>query len=218
VSFSWRAAVSRRRLHSFIMVPILTIQVMTEPAQAGSVISLPPTMLMVEDVDNLVAVEAVVMAVVDSAVAVVAVVAVVELTFSMVLMSPTPLILSLVLNGMLYVPVEASSLSISSVNTWQAVVDVADEEEEMDVEHQVDMQLELFNSNKATEMLPLSREMESMDISIVLDLAEAQTKDAAVDMAVVLRLSRVDSQATGRADHCYFNSAGAAHPTQKARG
>jgi hypothetical protein len=197
------------------MVPILTIQVMMEPAQAGSVISLPPTMIVVEDVDDLVAVEAVVLAVVDS---VVAVVAAVELTFSMVLMSPTPLILSLVLNGMLYVPVEASSLSISSVNTWQAVVDVADEEEEMDVEHQVDMQLELFNSNKATEMLPLSREMESMDISIVLDLAEAQTKDAAVDMAVVLRLSRVDSQATGRADHCYFNSAGAAHPTQKARG
>jgi hypothetical protein len=62
------------------------------------------------------------------------------------------------------------------------------------VEHQVDVQLELFNSNKATGMLPLSREMESVDISMVLDLAEVHTKDVAVDVAVVLRLSRVDSQ------------------------
>ena len=40
----------------------------------------------------------------------------------------------------------------------------------------------------------MSREMESMDISMVLDLAEVHTKDAAGDVAVVLRLSRVDSQ------------------------
>jgi hypothetical protein len=112
----------------------------------------------------------------------------------MVLMSPTPLVLSLVLNGMLCMLAEASSLSISSMNTWQAVVDAVDEEEEMDMEHQVGMQLELFNNNKAMGMLPLSREMESVDISMVLDLAEAHTKDVAVDVAVVLRLSRVDSQ------------------------
>jgi hypothetical protein len=93
-------------------------------------------MIVVEDVYDLVAVEAMVVAVVDS---VVAVVAAVELTFSMVLMSPTPLVLSLVLNGTLYVPVEASSLSISSVNTWQAMGDAADEEEEMDVEHHPDL-------------------------------------------------------------------------------
>jgi hypothetical protein len=149
-------------------------------------------MIEVEGMDDLVVVEAV--AVVDSVVAVVAVVAAVELTFSMVLMSPTPLVLSLVLNGTPYAPVEASSLLINSVNTWQAMVDVVAEEEEMDVGHQVDVQLEPFNSNQATGMLPLSREMGSADISMVLDLAKAHTKDAAVDVAVVLRLSRVDSQ------------------------
>ena len=57
------------------MVPILTTQVTTELAEAGSVISLQLTMIVVEDMDDLVAREAVV----DSVVATVAMVAVVEL-------------------------------------------------------------------------------------------------------------------------------------------
>jgi hypothetical protein len=105
-----------------------------------------------------------------------------------------PIMLSLVLNGTLCVPVVTSCISFSSVNTWQAMVDAVDEEEEMDMEHQVDVQLEPFNNTKAMGMLPLSRGLESVDISMVLDLAEVRTKDMAVDMAVVLRLSRVDSQ------------------------
>jgi hypothetical protein len=74
------------------------------------------------------------------------------------------------------------------------MVDTADEEEEMDAEHQQGMQLELFSNIKAMGMLPSSREMESMDITMVLDLAEVRTKDVVVNVAVVLRLSRVDSQ------------------------
>jgi hypothetical protein len=87
-----------------------------------------------------------------------------------------------------------SNITFSNATSWQAVVDAADEKEEMDVEHQVGMQLELFNNTKATGMLLLSRELESMDISMVLDLAEARTQDAVVDVAVELRLSRDDSQ------------------------
>jgi hypothetical protein len=50
----------------------------------------------------------------------------------MVLMSPTPLVLSLVLSGMLFVPAKESIISIISMNTWQAMVDTVDAEEEMD--------------------------------------------------------------------------------------
>jgi hypothetical protein len=42
-------------------------------------------------------------------------------------------------------------------------------------------------------MLPLSSELDIADISMVLDLAEGHTKVAVVDVAMELRLSRVDS-------------------------
>ena len=61
-------------------------------------------------------------------------------------------------------------------------------------ESSTNVQLKLFNSNtRAMGMLPSSRELESADISMVLDLAKAHTKDAVVGVAMELRLSRVDS-------------------------
>jgi hypothetical protein len=146
------------------------------------------TMIVVEDADDLAYmvgdVDASVMDVVD-------VVAVVELTF----MSPTPLMLSQMQSGMLCVLAEVSIMSTSNAttSTWmamQAMVDVVDKEEEKDMGHVVEqgMQLKLFNNNtKATGMFLSSREMESTDTSMVLDLAEVHIKDVAT------RLSRVDS-------------------------